>query len=131
MPDVLQLVIGFLTNALVRFRRWLTVRRVLHIVAILFILLFLKEFVALDAVPFLFGLDLGLVLEVSALMIVLSARAHMIATFQIVREKLTPAKTGLTRLFQRGTSRALRTRSRTPRIPPSSSDSDGAAWTFA
>jgi hypothetical protein len=130
MPALFQAVLCFLAAGLARFRRWLTLRRVLHIVALLVILLCLREFIAVSAgdMAFLLGMDWGLVLEVTGVIMLLAARTHTIATAQILRHRLRLAKNRMVLLMRRGRARAFRTRSPASRPPPSSDDEPGAAW---
>jgi hypothetical protein len=118
-----------LTEALVRLRHWLTLRRVLHIIAILLILATIKELAAVSDVTFLLGFDWGLALEVGGAMMLLAARTHVIATADLLRHRLSALKRRAVILMRRGVARAGRSRPQAP--PPSSSDDDGpwvGAW---
>jgi hypothetical protein len=122
-------LLNSLSGIIAGFRRWLTWRRVLHIVAILILIISIKELVAAGAdLSLLIGMDWGLALEVSALMIFAAARVHAIAVFQMTRQKLLAASAVLAKFYQRGATRAFRTRPRKTQIFPPPSDEDGWAW---
>ena len=126
MQAFLIMLTAYLMELIGRFRRWLTFRRVVGIVLFLTLLLLLRQFVEIGIdVSFLFGLDLGLVAEVSALLIVLSVRARLITTTNVVRR-------GLLRIrpLRRSVRRAIRSRPiRSILQPPP--DDDPAAWALA
>jgi hypothetical protein len=115
----------FLLAALNRLRQGLTLRRVLHIAAVLIILACIKEFVAVTDVAFLLGFDWGLAMEVFGALMILAARTHTIAAARLLRHKFSEAKNRLGLLMRRGVSRARRTRPQTRRTPPPSTDEDG------
>jgi hypothetical protein len=123
-------LMAFVADMLGRLRRGLTLRRALGIVAVLFLLLFLGQFLAMGLdVAFLFGLDLGLITEVSALMIVLAVRGHVSTAAYAVRRgllRLKPAR----RFLRRGVRRAFRSRSARPFLPPPP-DEDPAVFALA
>ena len=80
-------------------------------------------------VAFLFGLDLGLVTEVSALLIILAVRGHVATAVYVVQRGLLRLKpVGL--LLRRGVRRAFRARSAQPLLPPPPDD-EPVAWAFA
>lgn len=113
-----------------RFKRWLTFRRVLGIAAFLVLLLCLKGLFEIGAdLTFVFGLDLGLVTEVSALLIVMTVRGHVATAVYVVRRGLLRLRpVGL--LLRRGVRRAFRSRSAQPLLPPPSDD-EPAEWSFS
>ncbi len=80
---------AYLMELIGRFRRWLTFRRIVGIVLFLTVLLSLRQFVEIGIdVSFLLGLDLGLVAEVSALLIIFSARDRVMTAVYVVRRGL-------------------------------------------
>jgi hypothetical protein len=112
-----------------RLTRWLTLRRVLGMVAGLILLLCLGQFLAMGIdVAFLFGLDLGLITEVSALMIVLAVRDHVATAAYAVRRGLLRLKP-VARFLRRGVPRAYRSRSARPLLPLPT-DEEPAAGAF-
>lgn len=130
--EFLKVLAVFISDILSRFRRWLTFRRVLGIVAILVLLLCVRGLIEMGMaadLPILFGLDWGLALEVSALMIALSARYHVMTAAYMVRRWLLRTKPAI-RFLRRGVRRAFRSRPAAPRLPPSSED-EPAVWAFA
>jgi hypothetical protein len=127
MREFLTLLVCFLADALERLRRWLTVRRVLHIVALLIILMCLGQLLAVTDISFLLAADWGLILEVWAAMMLLTARMHGVAAVQRLRRSLRRATNRAAHWMRRG-ARAPRTRPKAP--PPSSSDEDGV-WGWA
>jgi len=89
LREILIILAAFASDVLSRFRRWFTVRRVLGIVAVLIVLLLFRQFLLLGMdISFLFGLDLGLVTEVTALMIILSVRHRVMTATYVVRHWL-------------------------------------------
>jgi hypothetical protein len=115
-----------------RFRRWLTFRRVLGLVALVILVLCLKGLIfdlglGFDAFA-LFTIDWGLALEVSALMIALSGREHVAAAAHVVKRWLIHHKP-LNRLMRRAFRRSSRSRPTAPLLPPPPED-EPAAFAF-
>jgi hypothetical protein len=98
----------------------LTRRRVLHIIGLILLVLFFQQVVAMD-LTFLFGVDLGLLMEVSAAVFILVARQQMKTTVLVVRRSLVPLKTNLLRAGRRG-ARRIRRAIRTSWPPKSDED---------
>ncbi|HEY4077503.1 MAG TPA: hypothetical protein VGM26_11300 [Rhizomicrobium sp.] len=123
----LTLVMAAISAVVARLRHWLTFRRVLGIVVFLVLLLSLRELILMGAdLSLLFGLDLGLVAEVSALMIILSVRHYVMTAAYIVRRGVSSLRSAGHRL-RRGFRRAFRRGSRKPCLPPAS-DSEPGVW---
>lgn len=121
---------AYLGDVIARFRRWFTFRRIVGIVLFLTVLLLFRQFIALGLdVSFLLGLDLGLVAEVTALLILVSVRQRLITVTYAVRHGLTRIKP-LSRLLRRSIRRAIRSRAVRPILPAPAED-DAAAWAFA
>ena len=78
----------------------ITRRRVLHFIGILVLLYFLQQVVALD-LTFLFGVDLGLLMEVAAAAFILISRKQGAATVAIVRHHLGLTKPRILRVWRR------------------------------
>jgi hypothetical protein len=100
----------------------ITRRRVLHIIGLILLVIFFQQVVAMDLV-FLFGVDLGLLMEVSAAVIILVSRQQIKTSVLIIRRSLVSAKPLLHQAYRRGprrVRRAVRTL-----WPPKSSDEDG------
>lgn len=130
MRPFLIVLTAYLAELIGRFRRWLTFRRILGIVLFLTLLLSLRQFVEIGIdVSFLFGLDLGLVAEVSALLIIFSARDRVMTAAYVVRRGLLRIKP-LSRLLRRSVRRAICSRPVRPILPPPPDD-DPAAWALA
>src|ERR1700744_2441756 len=72
----------------------ITRRRVLHIMGLILLVIFFQQVVAMDLV-FLFGVDLGLLMEVSAAVIILISRQQIKTTVLVVRRSLAPVSTRL------------------------------------
>ena len=106
----------------------ITRRRVLHIIGLILLVIFFRQVVAMD-LTFLFGVDLGLLMEVSAAVFLLVARQQIKTTVLIVRRNLATAKPVLLRAFRRG-ARRVRCAARAL-LPPKSSDDDGLVGAFA
>jgi hypothetical protein len=128
MKKFLQTVSNVMAGQWLRFRRWLTWRRALAIVTLLVLALnapWLME-AGVD-VGFLFGLDLGLVAEVTALLIIFSVRDHVRTAAAITWQKAVVAFRPLLRFARR----AHRTRRSRPGrlLPPP--EEDGAGLVFA
>jgi hypothetical protein len=121
---------AYLMELIGRFRRWLTFRRVLGIVLFLTLLLLFRQILAIGIdVSFLFGLDLGLVAEVSALLIIISVRDRVMPVAYVVRRGLLRIRP-ISRLLRRSVRRALRSRPVRPILPPPPEDHP-AAWALA
>jgi DMSO/TMAO reductase YedYZ heme-binding membrane subunit len=126
MRGLLTALAVFAAEALSRVKDWLTVRRVLGIVAFLLLLLCFRQYLLLGIdVTFLFGVDLGLIAEVSALMIVLSVRDHVVTAVHVVRRGLVRLKP-VSRFLRRSVRRAFRSRTTRPRLPATPDDAPGA-----
>jgi hypothetical protein len=122
-------LLNILSGAVAGFRRWFTWRRALHIAAMLVLLISIQQLMLAGAdLTILFGMDWGLALEVSAVLIFAAARVHAIAILQITRQKLLAAFAVLAKFYQRGATRAFRARSQKPHSFPPPSDEDGWAW---
>jgi hypothetical protein len=122
----------FASDMLVRFKRWLTFRRLLGIVALLILVLCTKGLIDMGMgadLPILFGLDWGLALEVSALMIALSVRDHVTAVAYVVKRWLLQRK-AVNYLLQRRSRRSTRSRPVARLLPPPPDD-ELPAWAFA
>jgi hypothetical protein len=100
----------------------ITRRRVLHIIGLILLVIFLQQVVAMD-LTFLFGVDLGLLMEVSAAAFILLARQQIKTTVLVIRRSLVPVGTRLLRTGKRG-ARSVR-RAVRKLWPPKSSDEDG------
>ena len=130
MRDLLIALAVFASELVGRFRRWLTFRRLLGLVALLILALCLKGLMldlGMGADAFvLFSIDWGLALEVSALMIVLSAR-EQVATAAFVVQRWLQQRKPLGRLLRRASRRARRSRPAAEQMPPAPDD-EHAAW---
>ena len=131
MRELLIALAIFASDLLGRFRRWLTFRRVLGLVALLILVLCLKGLIfdlgfGFDAFA-LFAIDWGLAPEVSALLIVLSAREHVAAITHLAKRSLMGLKP-LNRL-RRAFRRSSRSRPTAPLLPPPLDD-EPAAFAF-
>jgi hypothetical protein len=128
MKELLIALMVFASGLLGRFRRWLTFRRILGLVALLILALCLKGLIfdlGMGADAFaLFAIDWGLALEVSALMIALSVQGHVAAVVHVVRRWLQ--RNLLSRIMRRAFRRSSRTRPAAPRLPPPPEDELGA-----
>ena len=100
----------------------ITRRRVLHIIGLILLVIFFQQVVAMDLV-FLFGIDLGLLMEVSAAVIILISRQQIKTAVLVIRRSLVSAKPSLHQVYRRG-ARRVRRAVRTL-WPPKSSDEDG------
>ena len=103
----------------------ITRRIVLHFVGILFLLIFFRYVVAMD-LTFLFGVDLGLLMEVAAAAVVLIARKQSGAAVAVVRHHLVQARPRIMQTWRRG-ARRVRHAIRTLK-PPANDDELGAAF---
>jgi hypothetical protein len=103
----------------------LTRRRVLHIVGLILLVIFFQQVVAMD-LTFLFGVDLGLMMEVSAAVFILVARQQIKTTVLVIRRTLVLAKPALLRACRRS-ARQVR---RAVRLlaPPSDEDGLVGSW---
>ncbi len=109
-----------------RFIDGLTRRRILHIVGIIILLIFIQQVVMFD-LTFLFGLDLGILMEVTAAIFVLSARTQAHAFVDVSWRKLKTVMCTIRRSRVRETvTRACRTL-----LLPKNDDEDGFAGVFA
>jgi len=104
----------------------ITRRRVLHIIGLLLLLLFFQQVIAMD-LTFLFGVDLGLLMEVSAAVFILLAREQGKAVLIAIRQKLALVRPRLIRVYRRS-ARHIRCVARAL-APPS--DDDGLAGALA
>ena len=102
----------------------ITRRRVLHIILFIMLVIFFRQVVAMD-LTFLFGVDLGLLMEVSAAILILTARQQIKTAVLVIRRSLVLAKPALHQAYRRG-ARCVRRAARTL-WPPKSSDEDGLA----
>ena len=100
----------------------ITRRRVLHIIGLILLVIFFQQVVAMDLF-FLFGVDLGLLIEVSAAVIILAGRQQIKTTVLVIRRSLVLAKPTLHQAYRRG-ARRVRQAVRTL-WPPKSWDEDG------
>lgn len=120
----------FISDLLGRLKRWLTFRRVLGLVALLILLLMVKGLVfdmGMGAdLSILFGLDWGMAIEVSALLIALSVRDHLVAFAYAVKSWVSQRKP-VTRVLRRFARRATRSRLASSLLRPPPED-DPAAW---
>jgi hypothetical protein len=126
MVEFLTVLAVFISDMLGRVGRWLTFRRVLGIVAFLILLLLVRQLMGIGAdLTFIFGLDLGLVTEVSALIILLAVRDHVATVVYVARRALLRLKP-VGPFLRHGVRRAFRSRSARPLPPPS--DDEPAVW---
>jgi hypothetical protein len=99
-------------------------RHLLHIIGLVLLVLFLQQVVLLD-LTFLFGIDLGLVMEVSAAIFVLSLREHIKVATHHVRSVVTRRLGRFRPRIRQIVTRAVRG------LLPPTSDDDGGAFAFA
>jgi hypothetical protein len=129
MKERLIALMVFASGLLERFRRWLTFRRILGLVALLILALCLKGLIfdlGMGADAFaLFAIDWGLALEVSALVIALSVQGRVAALAHVVRRWLMQ-RNPLNRIMRRAFRRSSRTRPAAPLLPPPPEDELGA-----
>jgi hypothetical protein len=85
----------------------ITRRRVLHIAGLILLVIFFQQVVAMDLF-FLFGVDLGLLIEVSAAVIILAGRQQIKTTVLVIRRRLVLAKPALHQAYRRGARRVRR-----------------------
>jgi len=100
----------------------LTRRRVLHIILFIMLVICFRQVAEMN-MTFLFGVDLGLLMEVSAAVFILVARQQIKTTVLVIRRSLVAAKPSLHQVYRRG-ARRVRQAVRTL-WPPKSSDEDG------
>ncbi len=125
MREFLTILAAYVSGMLDRLKHWLTFRRALGIVAFLILLLCFRQLLLLGVdVTFLFGLDLGLITEISALMIILSVRDHVVTAAHVIRRGLLRFKPA-SHLLRRGARRAFRSRTTRPRLPATKDDEPG------
>ena len=123
MSEFLTVLAAFASDGFGRLRRWLTFRRVYGIAATFLVLMLffrLSLLIGMD-VTFLFGLDLGLVTEVSALLIILAMREHAATAVYVVRRghlRLKP----ISHFLRRSVRRVFRSRSTGRLLPPPTDD---------
>jgi len=133
MAEFLTMLTVFISVMFARFRRWLTFRRVLGIVALLVLLLMVQGLVfnmGMGAdLPLLFGLDWGMAIETSLLLMALSVRDHVRTVVSVVRSWFLRCK-GVNRVLRRFTRRASHLRPTSSHLPPPPED-EPAAWVFS
>jgi hypothetical protein len=133
MRELLTALAIFASGLPGRFRRWLTFRRILGLVALLILALCLKGLIfdlGMGADAFaLFAIDWGLALEVSALMIALSVQGHVAVVAHVVRRWLV--RNPLNRILRRAFRRSSRTRRSAPLPPPPQDDHPVLAFALA
>jgi len=101
----------------------ITRRRVLHLVGIILLLIFFQQVVMFD-LTFLFGFDLGLLMEVAAAVFVLAARnqARTLLDASWRNSKAVP------QIVRRGRVREIVTRASRALLPPKNDDEDGLVF---
>src|ERR1700749_3766066 len=72
----------------------ITRRRGLHIIGLILLVIFFQQVVAMGLV-FLFGIDLGLLMEVSGAVIILISRQQIKTAVLVIRRSLVSAKPSL------------------------------------
>ena len=100
----------------------LTRRRILHIIGLILLVIFFQQVVAMD-LTFLFGVDLGLLMEVSAAVFMLVARQQIKTSVLVIRRSLLMAKPVLLHAVKRCARCARRAARKL--WPQKSSDEDG------
>jgi hypothetical protein len=105
----------------------ITRRRVLHVIGLILLLIFFQQVVAMDLI-FLFGVDLGLLMEVAAAIFILTARDQFRTVLVIERRSLVLLKTRAMRAYRRG---ARCSRRITRALLPPSDDEDGLVGALA
>src|SRR3569833_1513231 len=85
----------------------ITRRRVLHVIGLILLVIFFQQVVAMDLF-FLFGVDLGLLMEVSAAVFLLVARQQIKTTVLVIRRSFEPAKTSKLRVCGRSVHQVCR-----------------------
>ncbi len=91
----------------VRLVHRITRRRVLQFIGILLLLLFLQQVMILH-LTFLFGVDLGLLMEVAAAIFILAVRDRGKAVVAVTRHSLVSVKARVTHFWRRGARRVRR-----------------------
>jgi len=121
MKELLIALMVFTSDLFGRLWRWLTLRRVVGLVALLILVLCLKGLVVdlgMGGDAFvLFSVDWGLAFEVSAILIALSFQGHVAAIAHVVKRCLRQRKS-LKRLMRRAFRRSSHTRPAKPLLPP-------------
>jgi hypothetical protein len=129
LREYLIVVAAFASDMAGRLRRWLTVRRILGMLALLIVLLTLKEFLLMGLdLAFVLGFDWGLAIEISGLMFVLSAHRHLTTIARTGKNALVRLKS--INALRRATRRATRTPPRPSLLPPPPED-EPAGWGLA
>ncbi len=100
-----------------------TRHRLLHIVALVLLAIFIQQVLLFD-LTFLFGLDLGLLMEVSAAVFVLSLREQAVAVVATARSALKRA----IRPIRRIRAREVVTRAARILQPPRADDENGLVF---
>lgn len=103
----------------------ITRRRVLHVFGLVLLLMFFQQIAALHLTA-LFGVDLGLLMEMAAATFVLIARKQGAAAVTMVRHHLVLAKPRVMQAWRRG-ARRLR-RAVQILLPPPDEDGRAAGW---
>jgi hypothetical protein len=101
-----------------RFIDGVTRRRILHFIGLLLLLYFFQQVVMFD-LTFLFGVDLGLLMEVAAAVFVLAARSQVRTVVHICQRNLK----AVVQFVRRGQVRETVTRA--CRTPPKNDHEDG------
>lgn len=126
MTEFFGLLLAFASDLLGRLKRWFTFRRVLGIVAMLILVLMLKGLIVdlgMGAdLPILFGIDWGLAIEASALLIALSVRDHAVTGARVFKSWLSHRRVVTRHFLLRVSRRASRTRSARSLLPPPPED---------
>jgi hypothetical protein len=115
---------AMLVIAPAKFIDGLTRRRVLHILGFILLLIFFQQVVMFD-LTFLFGLDLGVLMEVSAAIFVLAARQQFRTLMDAAWRNLKTA----VQIVRRGRIRETVTRARRALLLPKNDDEDGLVFT--
>ena len=114
---------AMLVVAPAKFIDGLTRRRLLHVVGFILLLIFFQQVVMFD-LTFLFGLDLGLLMEVAAAIFVLAARDR---ARTLVDASWRSLKAAVHRV-RRGRVREIVTRAARALLPPKNDDEDGLVF---
>jgi hypothetical protein len=101
----------------------LTRRRVLHILGFILLLIFFQQVVMFD-LTFLFGFDLGLLMEVAAAVFVLTARNQA----RILVDTTWRNLKAMAHIVRRGRVRETVTRACRNLLPPKNDDEDGVVF---
>jgi hypothetical protein len=101
----------------------ITRRRVLHVIGLILLVIFFQQVVAMDLV-FLFGIDLGLLMEVAAAVFILTARDQGRTLVDATRRNLKLAA----HIVRRGRVRETVTRACRKLLLPSNNDEDGRVF---